>query len=208
VEQPHQRLPDAFAIAPARVGPVWILRNTAWNLGNTHSALVDGQVSSAIKINSGDPAPVGPTLVYHNTFLTSVADTDALVLMTPGFSTRLTSRNNLYAGPGHALRKDSTIPIDFDYDDLHAGGPSLVRWYATDFPTLLSLQAGVGQEPHGLCAPPALADAAHGNFTPLPGSALIDRGLAIAGIDDGFAGAAPDIGAVERDEAVFADGFE
>ena len=47
-----------------------------------------------------------------------------------------------------------------------------------------------------------------GDFTPGPESPLIDRGLVIPGINDGFEGVAPDIGAVESGTPLFADGFE
>lgn len=199
----------AFAIAPARVGPVWIVRNTAWNLGSTHSARVDGQVSSAIKINSGESSPLGPALIYHNTFMTTVADTDALVLMTPGSGSTLTSRDNVFAATRLALRKDNAIAVDFDYDDLYTSSSlSFARWYGVNFPTLGALQAVIATEPHATAASPLLSDPAAGDFTPQAGSALIDRGIAIAGIDDGFAGAAPDLGAVERDGAIFDNGFD
>ncbi|HSL18913.1 MAG TPA: hypothetical protein VLB51_13485 [Methylomirabilota bacterium] len=53
-----------------------------------------------------------------------------------------------------------------------------------------------------------LADPAEGDFTPQPGSQLFDRGLVTPSINDGYAGAAPDIGAVEPDTPLFADGVE
>jgi parallel beta-helix repeat protein len=199
----------AFAIAPAGTGPVWILRNTAYDLGSTHSALVDGYTSSAVKINSDYPTAVGPTLLYHNTILTTVAGTDAMVLLTPGAGTRLTSRNNVYIAPHRALTKVNTIAIDFDYDDLYApGGPSLVRWYGTDYATLAAFQAGVGHELHGVSLAPMLANPAQGDFMPTAASGLIDRGVRIPGINDNYSGAAPDLGAVERNDLIFADGFD
>ena len=198
----------AFAVAPAGTGPVWVVRNTAWNLGNTHSALVDGYTSSAIKINSDYPTPVGPLLLYHNSFATTVPGTDAVVLFDPGVTTTLRSRNNVYSAPGHALRKINTIALDLDYDDLDAGTAPLVRWYSNSYATLAAFQLGVGQELHGLATPPALADPAHGNFMPASGSALVDRGLPLPGINDDAVGAAPDIGAVEYADLIFADGFD
>jgi parallel beta-helix repeat protein len=199
----------AFAIAPARIGPVWIVRNTAWNLGSTHSAQVDGQVSSAIKINSGESAPLGPTLIYHNTFVSTVANTDALALMTPGSGNMLTSRNNVFAATRLALRKDNAIAADFDYDDLYtSNGLSFARWYGVNFPTLGALQAVIATEPHARSASPLLNDPARGDFTPQTGSALVDGGISIAGIDDGYTGTAPDLGAVELDGTIFDDGFD
>lgn len=198
----------AFAIAPAGTGPVWIVRNVAYDIGNTRSALVDGQSASGIKINSGYSTPVGPTFVYHNTFLTTAPATDAIWLMSPGYSSGMVSRNNIYAGTDRAFVKDNPIALDLDYDALDAGGQTLVWWQGTRYANLAALQAGTAQELHGIEAAPALTDPANGDFTPMQSSALIDRGLALPGINDGYGGVAPDIGAVERNDPVFSDGFD
>ena len=197
-----------FAVAPAGTGPVWIVRNIAWNLGNTHSALVDGYTSSGIKINSDYPTPVGPLLLYHNSFVTTVPDTAALVFLDPGVTTSLRSRNNLYDGAHYALRKINPIALDLDYDDLHAASAPLVRWHSTDYADLAAFRSGTGQEQHGVSAPPLLGAPAAGDFMPLGASLLVDGGVPLPGIDDGYADAAPDIGAVERIDVIFADGFD
>ena len=198
----------AFSVAPAAPGPVWILRNTAYNLGNTPSYLVDGQIPSGIKINSDYPAPVGPLFVYHNTFLDTVADTDAITFFDPGFNTGLVSRNNVFVAPHNALRKINTIPLSLDYDDMFSTG-ALVNWYGTNYATLADVQSELGQEQHGISADPALANPAAGDFTPLPGSALINQGLVIPGINEATPDGRPDIGAVERlSDEIFADGFD
>lgn len=198
----------AFAIAPAGVGPVWILRNLAYDIGNTRSGLQDGQVASGIKINSGYSTPVGPAFVYHNTFLTTAPATDAIWLMPPGYSSGLVSRNNVYAGTDRAFVKDNPIALDLDYDALAAGGATLAWWQGAHYANLAALQAGTGQETHGIEAAPALVDPAQGDFTPGEASPLIDRGLVLPGINDGYGGAAPDIGAIERNDPVFSDGFD
>ena len=68
----------AFAVAPAAPGPVYFLRNIAFQFGNTRTSLTDGYTASTLKINSGYPTPIGPLYLYHNTFLTYVPDTDAI----------------------------------------------------------------------------------------------------------------------------------
>ncbi len=202
----------AFSVAPASPGPVWIVRNIAYDIGNVPSYLVYGQVPSGIKINSDYPEAVGPLLVYHNTFLTTVAGVDALTFFDPGYNTELVSRNNLFAAPNHALTKINTIPLDLDYDDLYSmSAAPLVRWYDATYASLADLQNGVGEEMHGFSADPALADPAGGDFTPLAGSALIDRGVVIPGINDTTRDGFPDIGAVERvdlPDSIFANGFD
>lgn len=198
----------AFAIAPAGTGPVWILRNVAYDIGNTRSALQDGQVASGIKINSGYSTAVGPTFLYHNTFLTAAPDTDAIWLMPPGYSSGLVSRNNVYAGTDRAFVKDNPIALDLDYDALHTTGSSLVYWQGVHYADLAALQAGTGQEAHGIEAAPALGNPAQGDFMPNETSALIDRGLALPGINDGYGGTTPDIGALERNDPIYANGFD
>jgi parallel beta-helix repeat protein len=202
----------AFAVAPAAPGPTWIVRNTAYDIGNVPSVYQFGQTPSGIKINSGYPEVVGPLLVYHNTFLTTVDGADALVLFNPGYGTYLYSRNNVYAAPHNALRKINTILLDFDYDDLFSSASApLVNWYNTNYPTLSSVQADLGEEMHGISADPDLSNPAGGDFTPNAASPLVNRGIPIPGISDTVPDGAPDIGAVERIErgdAIFADGFD
>ena len=106
----------------------------------------------------------------------------------------------------------NTIPLDLDYDDLYSsGGAALVSWYNTNYPTLASVQTDLGEELHGISADPALANPAGGDFTPNAGSALLNRGVPIPGINDFEPDGQPDIGAVERIErsdAIFANGFD
>jgi hypothetical protein len=63
--------------------------------------------------------------------------------------------------------------------------------------TLAELQAATGQEQHGLNAAPGFSGTAAGNYNLGPASPLIDQGVVIPGINDGYNGSAPDIGAYE-----------
>ena len=80
------------------------------------------------------------------------------------------------------------------------------------FPSLSELRAATGQEQHGLeldfdiferMTPPdptrrhAVYHARHLNFRLKPGSAAVDAGVVIPTVNDGFVGAAPDLGALE-----------
>jgi len=187
----------AFAVAPAAPGPLFLVRNVAWRVGNTRTSLQDGYTASAIKINSGYAEPVGPLLVYHNTFVTDVPATDAIALLNPGYSTFIRARNNVIAGTRYALDKVNPVAWSGDGDDLYTTDASrLVWWTGTRYDTLGAFQA-LGQEPSGLSAPPQLTSPASGNFEPQPGSPLIDAGVALAGINDDYAGAGPDVGAFE-----------
>jgi hypothetical protein len=187
----------AFAVAPAAPGPLYLVRNVAWRVGNTRTSLQDGYTASAIKINSGYLEPVGPLLVYHNTFLTDVPATDAVALLNPGESTFIRARNNVIAGTRYALYKVNPVAWNGDGDDLYTTDASrLVSWMGQRYDTLGAFQA-LGQEPNGLSAPPQLTSPASGNFEPQLGSPLIDAAVTLPGINDSYAGAGPDVGAFE-----------
>jgi hypothetical protein len=64
-----------------------------------------------------------------------------------------------------------------------------------DLATFINL---TGQELHGLSSAPGFSNPASGDYTLSSGSPLIDRGLIIPGINDDYAGRAPDIGAFEN----------
>ncbi len=198
----------AFAVAPAAPGPTWIVRNIAYDFGNTRTSQTDGYLASGLKINSGYPDPVGPLLLLHNTFLTTAPGTAALALLNPGESTWIRARNNLFAAPAEAIYKVNPVLLDFDRDDLHRSTAGrLAYWMGSSYADLAALRSGTGQEPSGLSAAPALTAPAAGDFTPLAASPLVGAAVPLAGINDGGAGDPPDIGAVER-SFLFADDFE
>jgi hypothetical protein len=189
----------AFAVAPAGTGPLWILRNVASGIGNTRTSQQDGYTASAIKINSGYPTPVGPLLVFHNTFTTDAPATDAVALLNPGFSSLIRVRNNVIAGTRYSLYKVNPASWDGNGDLLYTSdGTRFVSWEGTRYANLGAFRAGTGQEPNGLSAPPQFVAPAVGDFTPALGSPLIDAGLVLPGINDGYLGLAPDVGAIER----------
>lgn len=199
----------AFAVAPANPGPVWIVRNTAYDTGATRTSQVDGYTSSGLKINSGYATPVGPVLLYHNTFVTTAPATNVLTLLDPGESTYIRARNNVFAGTRYVLEKVNPVALDFDRDALSTTDSArFVKWQGTPYATLAALRMATGQETSGIAAAPQLVAPATGDFRPQDGSPLIDAAVALAGINDTFDGAAPDIGAVEHDGGIFRDGFE
>lgn len=199
----------AFAVAPAAPGPTWILRNVAYDVGSTRTSQLDGYTASGIKVNSGYPTPVGPLLVFHNTFFTTAVQTSAIVLLNPGASRWLRSRNNVFAGTDYSIEKVNPILVDLDYDDLWTSAAGrLARWMGTPYATLAALRDGTGQEIHGISQPPQLANPLEDDFHPRAPSALRNVGKPIPGINDATPDGLPDIGAWEHDGGIFADGFE
>ena len=188
-----------FAVAPAAPGPTYFVRNVGYRFGNTRTSQQDGYTASALKINSGYSTPVGPVFLYHNTFATDAPNTDAMALLNPGASTFLRSRNNAMAATQYALYKVNPVLLDWNWDDLYTTDPSrFVSWQGTRYRALSELQAATGQELQGLAVDPGFRNLAGGDLTLSTGSALIDRGVLIPGINEGFSGQAPDIGAFEN----------
>ena len=188
-----------FAVAPAAPGPTYLVRNVGHRFGNTRTSQQDGYTASALKINSGYSTPVGPVYLYHNTFATDAPNTDAMALLDPGSSTFIKARNNILAATHYALYKVNPVLLDWDWDDLYTTDPlRFVYWQGTRYGTLDVLQAGTAQELHGLAVDPGFVNPAGGDLGLSAGSPLIDRGLALPGVNDGFSGQAPDLGAFER----------
>jgi hypothetical protein len=101
------------------------------------------------------------------------------------------------------------VVVTISGDDLYTTDTlRFVKWEGTNHADLAALQSAEGQEIYGLSAPPLFIDPAGGDFTPGAESELINRGTVIPGINDGFEGSAPDMGAVESSPSIFSDGFE
>lgn len=199
----------AFAVAPAAPGPTWIVRNVAYDIGNTRTSRIDGYVSSLLKINSGYPEAVGPVLLLHNTAQTTVPDTDAVYLLTPGNSTFIRARNNIFAATRTVLTKVNAVALDWNHDLLQTTSSTrFANWMGTNYASLATFSAATNQEPDGLVGAPNLVDAAGGDFRLRSDSAAIDRGEPLPGINDGYVGTRPDLGAFEFDpDRIFVDGF-
>jgi hypothetical protein len=87
--------------------------------------------------------------------------------------------------------------VTFDYDDLYTTEVDrFVVWEGNKFANLAQMQKA-GLETHGISADPQFADPAREDFSLKPGSPCIDKGLHVPGINDGYAGSAPDIGSHE-----------
>jgi hypothetical protein len=194
-----------LSVQPIHQGPAYILRNVVVNV-------VDEQVKFHNMLSTNGPEAPNGVFVYHNTF---VSPGSALQVQTPLASHYFTIKNNLFLSqpgfPGRIVNWDA--PIDhgtFDYNGYYPNGAFAFDWLSgfKVYPTFLALQSA-SVETHGvllsgrtffsgLIAPASYtvfmqpADAALE-----PGSPAIDRGLPLANINDGFQGAAPDLGALE-----------
>lgn len=192
-----------LSFQPLHGGPAYAIRNVAVNL--THEQLKFHGIG-------GGSGPSG-VLVWHNTF---VAPETALLLVTDATSHWFEFANNVFVGPtappGRVV--DWLGPIHngtFDDDGFYPDGS--FRFVFRGGPTVnaasfAALQAA-GVEEHGrLLGQPIFANGlmppASWTSTIAPqdvslhaSSNAIDAGRVLAGVNDGFTGAGPDLGALE-----------
>jgi len=171
------------SFAPITQGPVWVLRSTFANY-----------TSRGIKWD-GDSD--GLALIYHNTFWTSAPNTPAMDMISPVHNTTL--RNNIFQGIGYSVYEVRTGSTghDWDYDNWYTTRNPAFKWENVEYANTMGLCTATGLECDGHHNPPGLTNAGGGDFTLLPTSPNIDRGIRITGINEAFSGNAPDIGARE-----------
>lgn len=204
---PEKDAQNPISISPALPGPYFVLRN-----------LVTGNWGEAgVKMNTAaggsNPPPIRNLYFYHNTFARLNEGTLInLWYSVPGDHNvpikNIVFRNNAFwamAGgrATDANNRGSEHP-HFDYDVWYTttSASDLFEWWDGvqlafgRFSAFQQYFAGrlIAQEANGLFEPPGLGS----DLRPVgSGSVVVDRGLRIAGINDDFNGAAPDIGAQE-----------
>jgi hypothetical protein len=185
----NNRVESAYAgisLAPVTHGPTWVLRSSFANY-----------TGRGIKfaLNSD-----GIVLIYHNTGWTTVGNVNAMDLITPVRNTVM--RNNIFQSAAYSIAETPTGSIgnDWNYDNWYttrgSSGPHF-KWENVNYNNITALCAASTLECTGHESPPGLTNPSGGDFTLLSSSPNIDRGIFIPGINDGFAGNAPDVGAYE-----------
>lgn len=207
----------AMSSQPGLGGPTYFVRNQAYNVVHVPFKLYRG--------SSGD-------VILHNTVVKTGDGFNAY----PGVPIRRAwARNNLFLGgePGSYAGFSSGSGRVVDLQDLNTQDSSLDyngygttrsdfrgRIGAVSFDSLAQLRA-LTSEQHAqqvsmtvFATPPAfpqdpLVQRMHPELALRASSSAVDSGVPIANINDGYAGAAPDLGALEAaGEGVFASGFE
>lgn len=186
-----------ISLAPVYTGPVYALRNLIYRTGAGNHAYS----GAPFKFNSGYAAS-GMIYLFHNTSDAFYAGDNGFEVKSPGAWAGIYARNNIWSGTNYALSNANTSqPLDLDYDDLYTTLAGELAWWEglpdRHLNTLAELRSQTGQEMHGFNLSPGFSDALNGDYALGAGSGLIDRGLVIPGINDGYAGSAPDLGAFE-----------
>jgi hypothetical protein len=203
----RNRITNAYApmsFQPVHGGPVYAFRNVAVNV-------VDEQLKFHGLAVDPPQEPNG-VFVLHNTF---VSPNLALNVQTPAASHNFVLQNNIFVGPNPPKGKvvDWGGVIDdgtFDYNGYAPDGPFTFHPPSgyENFQSLAEAQAA-GWETHGLILadgifasglkPPADYKSAESpaDASLAAGSSAIDKGAVLANFNDGWKGAAPDLGALE-----------
>jgi len=173
------------SLAPITYGPTWVLRS-----------LYTNYTGRSVKWDRNSD---GIVLVYHNTSWTSANDVNAMDLISPTRNTVL--RNNIFQSTGYAFAETPTgsTANDWNYDDWYTTRSNAhFLWENKNYNNITELCTATGLECKGHENPPGFTNPAVGDFTLLSSSPNIDRGISIPGINDNFAGKAPDTGAYEN----------
>ena len=188
---------SGYSSQPVFGGPVYFIRNVSYNARN------------AFKINAN---PAG-LFMWHNTLIGEQSG---------GPASNAHFRNNLFIGrdadQGVMRWMNVTDAYSSDYNGFrpNPGVAAQYRWEAPDgsreFSSLAELRAATGQEQHGVeldldifeemtLPDPAKRHAVYHavdlNFRLKAGGEAVDAGDPIPTVNDGFAGDAPDLGALE-----------
>ncbi|MFC2076476.1 right-handed parallel beta-helix repeat-containing protein [candidate division KSB1 bacterium] len=186
---------------PGLGGPTYFIRNVMYNL-----------ISTPYKLNRFSNGDV----LLHNTV---VKTGDAMTCRASDTWSNAIFRNNLAiggsrpegyrGGDGYAfLFPGCDETVDFDYDAVGTHGtPFKARLRDIEMTSFEELRAKTSEK-HAVLVDmtifdnvpfpnPPIPEREPPDLRPLPGSAVVDAGLRLANINDGFLGKGPDIGAYE-----------
>jgi hypothetical protein len=186
-----------ISFQPVYGGPVYAFRNTIYNIRN-----------EPFKLHN---SPSGAVIVHNTTARAG----GALRVSTSDAFSNCCSRNNLFVGTAERAFDCSApaIGCDFDYDGFAGwSGDVFIKWNGEKYATPADVRARCPIERHVRALDPAalfvggtqapaneltVYDRARIDLRLSPRSPAIDAGVALPGFDDGFRGAAPDLGAYE-----------
>ncbi|MDB4957964.1 MAG: hypothetical protein JWO36_5533 [Myxococcales bacterium] len=203
----RNRFTNTFAtlsFQPIFGGPAYAIRNVLVNVADEQ-----------FKLHSRGGTPTVGAVIVHNTIVRGTRALQCSAAVAPMY---FTVENNLFVGPTtladtHVVSWDlpSVSTGQLDYNGYYPDGAFEYGYSpaGVTYPSFAALVAGGSFETHStLVTAAALAGGLVGpadwhttltavNPTLATGSPAIDRGIVLPNIDDGYQGAAPDLGALE-----------
>ncbi len=183
--------------APAVGGPTYVIRNLMVDLKNV--AAGSDWMTRALKFNVGDPRTSGEVFAYHNTAVTYEAGQASFAVTDDSRWSALHLANNIWVGTDYGFTYTNTgdEPLTQRNDLIFSTGTRWVSFQAERYGTVDEYFAATGLCDACLALDPAFTDGPGGDYTLTASSPAVDRGLVINGVNDDFAGDAPDLGAHE-----------
>ena len=198
----------AISVQPGFGGPVYWLRNIVYNTNGVFKYIENS--SGIMTYNNtfiGEGRPTSAqNMHFRNNLLIGTGLADPIFALTSSSNSNDADYDGFRPNPG----KDDAFEWNTPPDGiLHAyDKPSVTR----KFKTLADMASATGQEKHGVLldygsfmqvTPPDIGDAqrvydpGQYDFRLKPGATAVDAGMILPNITDGFAGKAPDLGAIE-----------
>jgi hypothetical protein len=189
-----------ISLAPIETGPTWVMFNVIANTWvNSPGAAYWGGSPGWVKISltPSGARPLGAMRIYHNTAFLDAPDNNGWDSPGSGYTH---FKNNIVFCTRYVFENTESAAYppgnEWDYNNFYTtAADRYVKWENVRL-TEADFQAK-GFQVHGISQPPHFADTAGGDFHPRSDDPGINRGVPLPGINDGFAGAAPDMGAFE-----------
>jgi hypothetical protein len=198
----------ALSVQPGFGGPVYWIRNIVYNTNGAFKYIENSAGILTLNntiIGEGRPTPA-QNMHFRNNLIVGEGLTDPVFALTSSSNTNDADYDGFRPNPG----KDDAFEWNTPPDGvLHAYDQAPV---ARKFKSLTEMAGATGQEKHGVVVdygifqnvtppdindPQRVYDSAYYDFRLKPGSAAIDAGMELPNVTDGFAGKAPDLGAIE-----------
>jgi len=207
----------AFCNQPTLGGPVYWIRNIAYNLPGGAIRLTNGAAGAIFYNNTilSETQVQGASNIHWRNNLMLGQNSAPAILSVNTFTNYTSSDYNGY-------RLNPGAKVSFQWNSPPSGtmaeftGPAgNAKLENRSFATLAEFSKATGQDAHSVAVDydvfvnvrkldaqdtpnvQKLYKAADFDFRIKPGSAAVDRGVALPTVTDGFAGAAPDLGALE-----------
>jgi hypothetical protein len=207
----------AFCNQPTLGGPVYWIRNIAYNLPGGAMRLTNGAAGAIFYNNTilSETTVQGASNIHWRNNLMLGQNSAPAILSVNTFTNYTSSDYNGYrVNPGAKTSFQWSSPPAGTAADFTGPGYS-ARLASRSFTTLAEFSKATGQDTHSIAVDydvfvnvrrldaqdtpnvQKLYKASDFDFRIKPGSAAVDRGIALPTVTDGFSGSAPDLGALE-----------
>ncbi len=220
----------ALSVQPVFGGPVYFLRNVVYHAPEGGALKLTSTSAGVLVYHNTFLAPVHPMLgavsnqQYRNNLILGRAETPEVFSVETFTNYSSSDYNGFRPNSGAEFSFGWSSPpsgVMADFPERAAPGPRAQGTAQANgqenrrFQTLAEYQAATGQDQHSVLVdydvfvnvtppgedPRTLYDPADFDFSLRPGSVAVDAGVPIEGINDGFTGRAPDLGAYETGQA-------